>query len=103
MVCQKTQKTPNPLSVLLPETLKDFGARVCSSTSQRTLHLPAGRGPEAGQGAFGLQLRNDGRSKPKGNVLGRSQQQNRVKSGQLIRIHFTGYLRSEGWKKRKST
>lgn len=56
---------------------------------------------EVGQGAFGVQLRNGGRSKPKGNFLGRSQKQNSMKSRQLIRIHPSGYFRSEGLKERK--
>lgn len=46
------------------------------------------KAPEVGQGAFGVQLRNDGRSKAKGIFLERSQRKKSMKSRELVRIHF---------------
>lgn len=48
------------------------------------------KAPEVGPGAFGVQLRNDGGSKPEGNFLGRSPGQNSVKSRYLIRTCLSG-------------
>lgn len=105
------QKPPNPLPVLLAEALKDFGARVCRGR----LCFPKDPAPpcrwrscfaESSWGwprSFGVQLRNDSRTKPKENFLGRSRWQKNMKSRELIRTHLSGYLRSEGLKKRKST